>query len=162
MLSFQNIKEIQRLLQGHNFVSLRRAFGENFVQSFDIFRRVIFVAKKLSRPHSAKVSKAYSKCFCLLTNYRWSQNDWDSALFQQTLEQFNPDFSRLFFQIVAGIMHHPEFSAHVEVSRRWFQEGEQMGLNPDRRSTYQQITIYKTLRVINSLAGMVVRPTLIG
>jgi hypothetical protein len=59
-------------------------------------------------------------------------------------------------------MHHPEFSAHVEESRRWFQEGEQMGLNPDSRSTYQQITIYKTLRVINSLAGMVVRPTLIG
>ena len=162
MLSFQNIKEIQRLLQGRNFVHLRTAFGANFVKWFDIFQRVIFVAKKLSRPHSAKVSKSYSKCFRLLTNYRWSQNDWDSELFQQTLEQFNPEFSRLFFQIVAGIMHHHEFSAHVEESRRWFQEGEYQGMNPDRRSTYQQITIYKTLRVINSLAGMVVRPTLIG
>jgi hypothetical protein len=162
MLSFQNIKQIQRLLQGRNFGHLCTAFGANFVQWFDIFRRVIFVAKKLSRPHSAKVSKSYYKCFHMLTDYRLSQNDWNAVLFQQTLEQFNPEFSRLFFQIVAGIMHHPSFSVCIEESRRWFQEGEQMGLNPNRRSPYQEITIYKTLHVIDSLAGMVVRPTLIG
>jgi len=159
---FLFVKQLQSMLQGRNFVHLRTAFGTNFIQWIDIFRRVIFVAKKLSRPHSVKVSKAYSNCFHLMTHYRWSQNDWDVVIFQETLEQFNPEFSRLFFQIVAGIMHHPEFSAHVEESRRWFQEGEQMGLNPDRRSLNVQITIYKTLRVINSLAGMVVRPTLIG
>lgn len=60
---FLFIKELQSMLQGRNFVNLRTAFGTNFIRWFDILRRVIFVAKKLSRPHSVKVSKAYSKCF---------------------------------------------------------------------------------------------------
>jgi hypothetical protein len=68
----------------------------------------------------------------------------------------------MFLQIVAGIMHHHRFSMYIEDARRWFREGEVQGLNPDRTSPIQNVTIYKTLRVINSLAGMVVRPTLIG
>jgi hypothetical protein len=159
---FQAIKQLQLMLQGTNFVRLRTAFGANFIKWFTIFRKVLFVAKKLSRPHSGRVSKSYSKCFRLLTEFYLQQNDWDSVLFQQTLEQFDPEFSQLFLQIVAGIMNHPRFSAYVEESRRWFREGEQLGLNPDRRSPHQQIRIYKTRSVIDSLAGMVVHPTLIG
>jgi hypothetical protein len=162
MLDFQNIKEIQRLLQGRNFVHLRTAFGANFVQWFDIFQRVIFVAKKLSRPHSVKVSKSYSRCFRLLTEYRWSQNDWDSELFQQTLEQFNQDFSRLFFQIVAGVIGHPEFSEIIQGSRRWFREESHQALNPDPNSPNQQITIFVTRSVIDSLAGMATKPSQVG
>jgi hypothetical protein len=59
-------------------------------------------------------------------------------------------------------MHHPRFSTYIEEARRWFQEGEVQGLNPDRASLILNVRIYKTLRFINSLAGIVVRPTLIG
>ena len=162
MLRFQDIKDLQRPLQGHNFVRFRTAFGQNYVMLFGIYRKVLFVAKKLSRPNSGRVSKSYSKCFRLLTEFYIPQHEWDAGNFVQILEQFGPDFSDLFLQIVSGIMNHPGFLACVEGSRRWFREGEQLGLNPDRSSPYQQITIYKTLRVINSLAGMVVRPNLIG
>jgi hypothetical protein len=162
MLDFQIIKQFQSELEGRNFVHLRTAFGANFVQWFDTFRRVIFVAKKLSRPHSAKVRKSYSKCFRLLTEYRWSQNDWDSALFQQTLEQFDPELARLFFQIVTGVLNHPRFSGIIQGSRRWFREEELQGLNPDRNSPYPQITIFMTLRVIDSLAGMATKPSQVG
>ncbi len=87
---------------GHNFVNLHNHFGAtNFVKSFDIIRRMLFVAKKLTyHPYSTRVQKCKSKCFLLLSEFRWEQNDWDVALFQQTLEQFNPELSRLFFQIV--------------------------------------------------------------
>jgi len=162
MLIFQDIKNLQRMLQGHNFVRLRNAFGQNYVMLFSIYRNVLFVAKKLSRPESGRTSKSYSKCFRLLTEFYISQHDWDAGNFVQILEQFGPDFSDLFLQIVSGIMNHPGFLEYVERQRRWFREGQQLGLNPDRRSPYQQITIYKTLRVINSLAGMEVRPNLIG
>jgi hypothetical protein len=162
MLDFQLIKQLQLWLQSRNFAHLRTAFGANYVMWFAIFRKVLFVAKKLSRPFSGRVSKSYSKCFRLLTEFYLPQHNWDAALFQQSLEEFDPEFLQMFLQIVTGIMNHPGFLECVEGSRRWFREGEQLGLNPDRRSPYQQITIYKTRRVIDSLAGMVVRPTLIG
>lgn len=83
-------------------------------------------------------------------------------MFVQILPEFDPDFSQLFLQIVTGIMNYPRFSEYVEGSRRWFRAGEQLGLNPDRSSPYQQITIYKTRSIIDSLAGMIVSPNLIG
>ena len=162
MLIFQDIKNLTRLLQGRDFVRLRNAFGRNYVMLFGFFRKVLFVAKKLSRPESGRTSKSYSKCFRLLTEFYFPQDDWDAVNFVQILEQFGPDFSDLFLQIVSGIMNHPGFLEYVESSRRWFREGQQLGLNPDRRSPYQQITIYKTSRIIDSLAGMVIRPNLIG
>ena len=151
MSDFHIIKQLQQRLQGRNFVRLRTAFGPNYVIWLSIFRKVLFVAKKLSRPNSGRVSKSYLP-----------QHNWDAALFQQSLEEFDPEFLQMFLQIVTGIMNHQRFSELVEGSRRWFREGEQLGLNPDRSSPYQQITIYKTRRVINSLAGMVISPTLIG
>lgn len=162
MLYFQLIKQLQQRLQGRNFVGLRTAFGANYVIWFSIFRKVLFVAKKLSRPHSGRVDKSLSKCFRLLTEFYLPQNDWNALLFVQSLEEFDPEFSQMFLQIVTGIMNHPRFSDCVEGSRRWFREGEQLGLNPDSNSPYQQITIYKTRCVIDSLAGMVIRPNLIG
>ena len=162
MLRFQDIKDLQRLLQGHNFVRFRTAFGQNYVMLFGIYRKVLFVAKKLSRPNSGRVSKSYSKCFRLLTEFYISQHDWDAGNFVQSLEEFDPEFSQMFLQIITGIMNHPRFSEYVEGSRRWFRAGEQLGLNPDRSSPYQQITIYKTRSIIDSFAGMVVRPNLIG
>jgi hypothetical protein len=162
MSRFQDIKDLQRLLQGRDFVRLRTAFGQDYVMLFGIFRKVLFVAKKLSRPESGRTSKSYSKCFRLLTEFDFRHDDWDAVNFVEILEQFGPDFSDLFLQIVSGIMNHPGFLAYVEGSRRWFREGQQLVLNPDRRSPYQQITINKTSRVIDSLAGIVVRPNLIG
>ena len=162
MSDFHIIKQLQQRLQGRNFVRLRTAFGQNYVIWLSIFRKVLFVAKKLSRPYSGRVSKSYSKCFRLLTEFYLPQHNWDAALFQQSLEEFDPEFLQMFLQIVTGIMNYQRFSELVEGSRRWFREGEQLGLNPDRRSPYQQITIYKTRRVIDSLAAMVISPTLIG
>jgi hypothetical protein len=162
MSRFQDIKYLQQMLQGRDFVRLRTALGQNYLMMFSIYRKVIFVAKKLSRTESGQTSKSYSKCFRLLTEFYISQHDWDAGNFVQILEQFGPDFSDLFLQIVSGIMNHPGFLEYVERQRRWFREGQQLGLNPDRRSPYQQITIYKTSRVIDSLAGIVVRPNLIG
>ena len=162
MLRFQDIKHLQLQLQGHNFVRFRTAFGQNYDMLFGIFRKVLFVGKKLSRPESGQTSKSHSKCFRLLTEFYFPQHEWDAVNFIEILEQFGPDFSDLFLQIVSGIMNHPGFLEYVERSRRWFREGEQLGLNPDRMSPNQQIRIYKTSRVIDSLAGMVVRPNLIG
>jgi hypothetical protein len=117
------------MLRGHNFVRLRNEFGQNYVILYNIYRKVLFVAKKLSRPESGRVSKSYSKCFRLFTEFYISQHDWNAGLFVQILKQFDPEFSQLFLQIVSGIMNHPGFLECVERSRRWFREGEQLGLN---------------------------------
>ena len=162
MLDFQLIKQLQQRLQGRNFVRLSTAFGANYVIWITIFRKVLFVAKKLSRPNSGRVSKSYSKCFRLLTEFYLPQTNWNARLFVQSLAEFDPEFSQMFLQIVTGIMNHPRFSEYVEESRRWFRAGEQLGLNPNRSSPYQQITIYKTRSIIDSFAGMMVRPNLIG
>jgi len=130
MISFQVIKQFQGGLQGRNFVSLRTAFGANFVQWFDIIRRVLFVAKKLACPNPRRVEKSLSKCFRLLSEFRWSQHDWNVREYLQTLEQFDLELSRLFMQIVAGVMHHLRFSDLIQGSRRFFQEGERQDLNP--------------------------------
>ena len=159
---YREVKQFQQSLQGSNFVRLRRAFGPNFVGWFDIVRRVLFVAKKLSRPHSEKVNKSYSKCFRLLTEFFWSQNNWDSRFFMQTLQQFDPEVSQLFLQIVGGVMHHPRFSAYVESSRRWFREEELQGLNRDPRSPYQQMTKYRTRCVVESFAAIVIQLREVG
>ena len=152
MISFQVIKQFQMGLQGHNFVRLREAFGpRNFVRWFDIIRRVLFVAKKLARPYSRRVEKSLSKCFRLLSEFRWAQNDWNAQEFLQTLEQFDPELSQLFLQIVAGVMHHLRFSEYIQHTRRFFKEGERQDLNPDRRSPYPNVTTFVTLRVIDSL-----------
>lgn len=145
------VKRFQEGLQGHNFVRLRDAFGpRNFVRWFDIIKRVLFVAKKLAYPYSRRVEKSLSKCFRLLSEIRWSQNDWDAQEFLQALEQFYPELSQLFLQIVTGVMHHPRFSEYIQGSRRFFEEGERQVLNPDRNSPYQNITVFVTLRVIDS------------
>jgi len=143
------------MLRVHNFVRLRNKFSQNYVVLYSIYRKVLFVAKKLSRPNSERISKSYSKCFRLLTEFYLPQTNWNARLFVQSLVEFDPEFSQMFLQIVTEIMNHPVFLAYVEGLRRWFREGEQLGLN-------QQITIYKTIHAINSLAGMVVRPNLIG
>jgi len=150
MISFQVIKQFQGGLQGHNFVRLREAFGANFVRRFDIIRRVLFVAKKLANPNSGRVEKSLSKCFRLLSEFRWTQNDWDAQEFLQALERFDPVLSQLFLQIVTGVMHHPIFSAYIQGSRRFFREGERQVLNPNRSSPYLTVTSYVTLRVIDS------------
>ena len=150
MISFQVIKQFQRGLQGRNFVSLRTAFGANFVQWFDIIKRVLFVAKKLAYSYSWRVEKSLSKCFRLLTEFCWAQNDWDAREFLQALQQFNPELSQLFLQIVTGVMHHPRFSEYIQGSRRFFRDGEREVLNPDRSSPYLTVTRYVTLRVIDS------------
>jgi hypothetical protein len=85
--------------------------------------------------------QSYSKCFRLLTEFNLSQDDWNIALFQQSLEEFDPEILQMFLQIVAGIMHHHIFSTYIEDVRRWFQEGEVQGLNPDRTSLILNVTI---------------------
>jgi hypothetical protein len=116
---------------------------------------VLFVAKKLTyHPYSTRVQKCKSKCFRLLSEFRWEQNDWDVALFQQTLEQFNPELSQLFFQIVTQIIHHPTFSKYIRESRTYFKEQRVEILNPDRRSLNLTISIFRTLHVIDSFAKM--------
>ena len=147
---FVIVKQFQGGLQGHNFVRLRTVFGANFVQWFDIIRRVLFVAKKLAYQYS-RVEKSLSKCFRLLSEFRWAQNDWDAREFLQALERFDPELSQLFLQIVSGVMHHPRFSEYIQGSRRFFREGERQDLNPDRRSPYRTVTRYVTLRVIDPL-----------
>ena len=151
MISFQVIKQFQGGLQGRNFVSLRTAFGANFVQWFDIIRRVLFVAKKLACPNPRRVEKSLSKCFRLLSEFRWSQHDWNVREYLQTLEQFDQELSQLFLRIVAGVMHHLRFSDLIQGSRRFFQEGERQDLNPDCRSPYPNVTTFVTLSVIDSL-----------
>jgi len=160
--NFQTVKQFQQLFRGIDFEHLRRVLGPSYRGCLIFYKKIVFVAKKLSCPDSRRLRQSYSKCFRLLTEFYFPGDDWSAALFQQSLEQFDPEILRLFLQIVAGVMHHPGFLACVEGSRRFFREGEVQGLNPDRTSPIQNVTIYKTLRVINSLAGMVVRPTLIG
>jgi hypothetical protein len=163
MISFQVIKQFQRALQGRNFVRLRTAFGENFVRWFDIIRRVLFVAKKLAYPYSWRVEKSLSKCFRLLSEFHWSQNDWDVREFLQTLEQFDPELSGLFLRIVTGVMHRERFSEYIQGSRKSFRERERQDLNPDRRSPYPNVTTFVTLRVIDSLVEVAsANPVLIG
>lgn len=163
MISFQIIKQFQGGLQGRNFVSLRTAFGANFVQWFDIIRRVLFVAKKLANPYSRRFENSLSKCFRLLSEFRWAQNDWDAREFLQALEQFYPELAQLFLQIVTGVMHHPRFSEYIQGSRRFFREGEREVLNPDRRSPYRTVTRYVTLCVIDSLVEVAsANPVLVG
>ncbi len=163
MISFQVIKQFQRGLQGRNFVSLRTAFGANFVQWFDIIRRVLFVAKKLAYPYSRRFEESLSKCFRLLSEFCWAQNDWDAQEFLQALEQFYPELSQLFLQIVTGVMHHPRFSEYIQGSRRFFREGERQDLNRDRRNPYPTVTRYMTLRVIDSLVEVAsANPVLVG
>ena len=163
MISFQVIKQFQRGLQGRNFVLLRTVFGANFVRWFDIIRRVLFVAKKLAYSYSWRVEKSLSKCFRLLSEFRWSQNDWDAREFLQTLEQFDPELSRLFLRIVTGVMHRERFSEYIQGSRKSFREGEREVLNPDRRSPYRTVTRYVTLCVIDSLVEVAsANPVLVG
>jgi hypothetical protein len=149
MTLFQVTKQFQMGLQGHNFVRLRTAFGANFVRWFDIIRRVLFVAKKLAYPYSGRVKKSLSKCFRLLSEFRWSQNDWDVQEFLQTLEQFDPELSQLFLRIVTAVMHHERFSEYI--SQRSVQERERQDLNPDRGSPYRYVTTFVTRSVIDSL-----------
>jgi len=163
MISFQVIKQFQRALQGRNFVLLRTAFGANFVRWFDIIRRVLFVAKKLTYPYSGRVEKSLSRCFQLLSEFRWSQNDWNAQVFMQTLEQFDPELSQLFLRIVTGIMHRERFSEYIQGSRKSFRECERQDLNPDRRSPYPNVTTFVTLRVIDSLVEVTsANPILVG
>lgn len=152
MISFQVIKQFQRGLQGRNFVRLREAFGpRNFERWFDVIRRVLFVAKKLAYPYSRRVEKSLSKCFQLLNEFRWAQNDWDAREFLQALELFDPELSQLFLQIVTGVMRHPRFSEYIQGSRRLFREGERVILNPNRSSLVPYVTRYVTRSVIDSL-----------
>ena len=164
MISFQVIKQFQRGFQGSNFLRLRTAFGlGNFMRWFDIIRRVLFVAKKLACPNPRRVEKSLSKCFRLLSVFRWAQNDWDVREFLQNLEQFDPELSQLFLQIVAGVVHHHRFSEFIQGSRRFFQEGERQDLNPDRRSHYLNVTTFVTPRVIDSLVEVAsANPILLG
>jgi len=163
MISFQVIKQFQRGLQGSNFVRLRTTFGENFVRWFDIIKRVLFGAKKLARPYSRRVEKSLSKCFRLLSEFRWSQHDWDVREFLQALERFDPELSQFFLRIVAGVVHHHRFSEFIQGSRRFFREGERQDLNPDRRSPYPNVTTFVTLSVIDSLVEVAYAdPVLIG
>jgi hypothetical protein len=160
---FISVKNFQGGLQGRNFVLLRTAFGANFVQWFDIIRRVLFVAKKMAYPYSCRVEKSLSKCFRLLSEFRWSQHDWNAQVFLQTLEQFDPELSGLFLRIVTGVMHHPRFSEYIQGSRRHFRKGERQDLNPDRRSPYPNVTTFVTLRVIDSLVEVAsANPVLVG
>ena len=161
---FSLVKEFQRRLHDRNFVRLRTAFGANFVQWFDIIRRILFVAKKLAyHPYSQRVEESLSKCFRLLTEFRWSQYDWNAREFLQTLDQIVPELSQLFLQIVAGVMHHPRFSEYIQGYRRLFREGERQDLNPDRSSPNLTVTRYVTLRVIDSLVEVAsANPVLVG
>jgi hypothetical protein len=86
----------------------------------------------------------------LLNEFHWAQNDWDAREFLQALERFDPELSQLFLQIVTGVMHHQRFSEYIQGSRRFLREGERQVLNPDRNSPYQNITVFVTLRVIDS------------
>lgn len=162
-MRFNSIKRFQWALQGRNVVLLRTAFGANFVQWFDIIKRVLFVAKKLANPYSRRVGKSLSKCFRLLTEFRRSQNDWNAQEFLQTLEQFDPELSQLFLQIVAGVMHHEIFLEYIQGYRRLFREREREDLNPDSRSPYTNVTTFVTLRVIDSLVVLASKnPILVG
>lgn len=158
------VQQFNQRLQGRNFVNLHNHFGaSNFVKAFDIIQRVLFVAKKLTyHPYSTRVQKCKSKCFRLLSEFRWEQNDWDVALFQQTLEQFNPELSRLFFQIVTQIIHHPTFSKYIQESRTYFKDKRIEVLNPDRRSLILTIPIFRTLHVIDSFVQMATKLSQIG
>ena len=157
MFAFQTVKEFQQLFRGIDFEHLRRVLGPSYRGCLIFYKKMCFVAKNLSRPDSSRTRKSYSKCFRLLTEFNLPGDDLSAELFQQSLEHFDPEILRLFLQIVAGVMHHPGFLACVEGSRRLFRE-EVLVLTPDRI----RVTIYKSLRVIDSLAGMVVRRTLIG
>lgn len=157
MSNFQTVKQFQQLFQRIDFEHLRRVLGPSYRGCLIFYKKIVFVAKKLSRPDSRRTRKSYSKCFRHLTEFKLPGDDLSAELFQQSLEHFDPEILRLFLQIVAGVMHHRDFLACVQGSRRTFRE-EVLVLNPDRIS----VTIYKSLRVIDSLAGMVVRPTLIG
>jgi hypothetical protein len=155
--NFQTVKQFQQLFRGIDFEHLRRVLGPSYRGCLIFYKKIVFVAKKLSCPDSRRTRQFYSKCFRLLTEFKLPGDDLSAELFQQSLEHFDPEILRLFLQIVAGVMHHPGFLACVEGSRRRFREGV-LVLNPDRI----RVTIYMSLRVIDSLAGMVVRPTLIG
>lgn len=147
---FSLVKQFQRGLQGRNFLRLRTAFGENFVQWFDIIKRVLFVAKKLAYPYSRRVEKSLSKCFLLLTIFRWSQNDWNAREFLQALQQFDLELSQLFLQIVTGVMNNPVFSKKIKEARILCKEGECQGM-------------YMTLHVIDLLVAMAAEnPSQIG
>ena len=161
---FLLVEQFNQRLQGRNFVNLYNYFGaENFMKAFDIIQRVLFVGKKLTyHPYSIRVQKCKSKCFRLPSEIRWEQNDWDVALFQRTLEQFNPELSRLFFQIVTQIIHHPTFSKYIQESRTYFQEKRSEMLNPDRRSLILTIPIFRTLRIIDSFAAIPTKLSQIG
>ena len=157
------IQQFNQRLQGRNFVNLHNHFcATNFVKEFDIIQRVLFVAKNWPITHILQEYKNKSKCFRLLSEFRWEQNDWDVALFQRTLEQFNPELSQLFFQIVTQIIHHPTFSKYIQKSRTYFKEKRIEVLNPDRRSLILTIPIFRTLHVIDSFAQMTTKLSQIG
>jgi hypothetical protein len=162
MNSFQKIKEFQLSLQGRNFKRLRIAFGASFYHFFVILRKVLFVAKKLAFPYSSRVEKSISKCFRILTEYYFPANHFDAAYFQQTLEGVDQELSQLFLEIVTGVIHHPRFSEYVKNSKKLFREQERQGLNPDRRSSYQEIPIFVTCHVIDSFAAIATQPSPIG
>jgi hypothetical protein len=165
MFVFQAIKQFQSGLRGRNFVRFRTAFGANFVRWFDIIRRVLFVAKRLTKPYwiGKRLQNTKTKCFRLLSEFRWSQNDWNIRELLQSLEQFDPELSQLFLQIVEKVLRTSSFLEYIQCSRRFLQEGERQDLNPDRRSPYPNVTTFVTLRVIDSLVEVAsANPVLVG
>jgi len=165
---FWDVKLLQACLQtGSILVNLQEILGkERFARLFHAIKRILFVAKKLACPSYCKINKKSKKngfkCFCLLSQFKCSQHDWDVKEFLQALEQIDQELAEIFLRIVAGVMHHPIFSGCIEEPRRNCREKDGLEvLKPSRKSRQPEVTtVFATLRVINSL-GLLVNSSLL-
>jgi len=153
MSFFTTIKSFQKLYgNGKNFRVLTQLFGVDFGHWFNIVRRVLLrVAKKISRPDSNKVRKCFSKCVSILTTYAWEQKDWNVSSFVLILQRVDPRLSAILFQILYGVVNHPEFSEYFANSRKYIRESVQSLQNVDGK--YRNV--HRTLRVYDAFVGMV-------
>ena len=151
MTFFAIIKAFQ-CLYGKNIRKLTQLFGKEFADWFSIIRRVLLrVAKKISRPDSKKVRKCFPKCVNILTTYAWEQKDWNIASFVLVLQRVDPRLSAILFQILYGVVNHPEFSDYFANSRKYIPESVQSLQNVDGK--YRNV--HRTLHVYDAFVGMV-------
>ena len=151
MTFFATIKSFQRLY-GKNIRKLTQLFGKEFADWFNIVRRVLLrVAKNISRPYSPKVKKCFTKSVRVLTTFLWEQKDWNVSSFVLILQQIDPQLSTNLFQILHGVVNHPEFSDYFESSKEYLLEGVKIMTNAQGKSA----NVYCTLRVYDAFVGMV-------
>ena len=151
MTFFATIKSFQRLY-GKNIRKLTQLFGKEFADWFNIVRRVLLrVAKKISRPYSLKVKKCFTKSVRVLTTFLWEQKDWNVSSFVLILQQVDPRLSAILFQILYGVVNHPEFSEYFANSRKYIRESVQSLQNVDGK--YRNV--HRTLHVYDAFVGMV-------